>query len=439
MQATIYNLEGQEVDTIELSDAIFGVTPNHAVIQQAVLRQQANARQGTHDTKTRADVSGGGKKPWRQKGTGRARQGSTRSPQWRHGGVVFGPHPRSYEQDMPRKMRHLAVRGVLSGKFADGQLVLVDSFETLEPRTKAMVTALESLNIGSQKVLIFTTGEETSLKMAAGNLPHVTMRSAHMLSIVDMLKNDVVVMPRAALDVVSGILGSTGGRRKLVLKGYAAPAAGKTAEEAAAPVAATTSSQAAEAEEVEAESKPARKSAAKAEARAEAKPEVKAEEKVEAKVEEKAEPARPRGKAAAAEAAETAKPTEAEKPARAAERRHTIKAGTVQIARVHYEGDEYVELHNTNDFPANIAGYVLRDKNDEGQSFTFPEGAELNPGGKLTVFTAPGHRYSFESKRPIWNDKGDEVELLDASGKVVSTHSYGSYAEDEGAKKESEG
>ena len=166
MQATIYNLAGAEVEKIELDDSIFGITPNHAVIQQAVLRQQANARQGTHDTKTRADVRGGGKKPWRQKGTGRARQGSTRSPQWRHGGVVFGPHPRSYEQDMPRKMRRLAIRGVLSGKLADGELMIIDSFETLEPRTKAMITALSSLNIADKKTLIFTTGEETTLKMA---------------------------------------------------------------------------------------------------------------------------------------------------------------------------------------------------------------------------------------------------------------------------------
>jgi large subunit ribosomal protein L4 len=440
VQATIYNLEGQEVEKIELSDAIFGITPNHAIIQQAVLRQQANARQGTHDTKTRADVSGGGKKPWRQKGTGRARQGSTRSPQWRHGGVVFGPHPRSYEQDMPRKMRHLAIRGVLSGKLADGQLVLVDSFETLEPRTRAMVSALESLNIGGRKVLIFTTGEETSLKMAAGNLQHVTTQSAHMLSIVDMLKNDVVVMPRAALDVVTGILGNSGGRRKLVLKGHAAPASEKAAEEATKPAPAAAKSPAAKAEEAEAESKPAAESAAKADA--------KPEEKTEEKAEQKAETARPRGKAEAAEAAEaaetaeateTAKDAEAEKPAKAAESRPTIKAGTVQIAKVHVEGDEYVELQNTNDFPADISGYVLRDKNNEAQSFTFPEAAELNPGGKLTVFTAPGHRYSFESKRPIWNDKGDEAELLDASGKVVSTYSYGSYAEDEDAKQESEG
>src|SRR4051812_41143415 len=192
-----------------------------AVIHQAVVRQQANARQGTHDTKTRADVRGGGRKPWRQKGTGRARQGSTRSPQWRHGGVVFGPHPRSYDQDMPRKMRRLAIRGVLSGKLADGQLVIIDSFETLEPRTKSMVTALKSLNIGDKKTLIFTTGEETTLRLAAGNLPHVRMLSAHLLSVVDMLKHDVVVMPRAALDIVTGILGNGGGRRKLVLRGRA--------------------------------------------------------------------------------------------------------------------------------------------------------------------------------------------------------------------------
>src|SRR5205814_2535934 len=123
----------------ELDDSIFGITPNMAVVRQAVLRQQANARQGTHDTKTRAEVRGGGRKPWRQKATGRARQGSTRGQQWRHVGVVFGPHPRSYEQDMPRKMRRLAIRSVLSAKAADGQLVVVDSFSELEPRTKAMV------------------------------------------------------------------------------------------------------------------------------------------------------------------------------------------------------------------------------------------------------------------------------------------------------------
>ncbi|MEO8288948.1 MAG: 50S ribosomal protein L4 [Chloroflexota bacterium] len=414
MQATIYNLAGKEVEQIDLDDAIFGVTPNHAVIQQAVLRQQANARQGTHDTKTRADVSGGGKKPWRQKGTGRARQGSTRSPQWRHGGVVFGPHPRSYEKDMPRKMRRLAIRGVLSGKLADGQLMIVDSFETLEPRTKSMVNVLKSLNIGEKKTLIFTTGDEATLKQAAGNLPHVKMIDAHYLSIVDMLTHDVVVLPRAAVDVVTGILGNTGGRRKLVLRGVAASndssRAATTTTTARAEVvstASTTTSVTATAETEAPAAKPARKPAVKA---------VTVEAEAPAEV-------------------ETAAPAASTKKART-----SIAAGTMKIGNVHYSGEESVEVQNTNDLPIDISGYVLRDKNDPEQSFTFPEGVEVNAGGHITVFTAPGHRYTFNSKRPIWNDKGDQIELLDASGKVLDTYSYGSYADDAtGADNESEG
>ncbi|HYO48731.1 MAG TPA: 50S ribosomal protein L4 [Chloroflexia bacterium] len=216
MQATVFNLAGQEVDKVELDDAIFGVTPNIAVIHQAVLRQQANARQGTHNTKTRAHVSGGGRKPWRQKGTGRARQGSTRSPQWAHGGVVFGPHTRSYEQDLPRKMRRLAIRGVLSAKAADGQIVLVDSFEAIEPRTKVMKETLGNLNVNGS-ALIMTPTRDENLEKAAGNLPNVNMMPAHMLSVVDMLKNDYLVMPRASLDIITSILGTTGGRRKVAI------------------------------------------------------------------------------------------------------------------------------------------------------------------------------------------------------------------------------
>ena len=216
MQATVFNLAGQEVDKVELDDAIFGVTPNIAVIHQAVLRQQANARQGTHNTKTRAHVSGGGRKPWRQKGTGRARQGSTRSPQWTHGGVVFGPHTRSYEQDLPRKMRRLAIRGVLSAKAADGQIVLVDSFEAIEPRTKLMKETLGKLNVNGS-ALIMTPTRDDNLEKAAGNLPNVNMMPAHMLSVVDMLKNDYLVIPRAALDIITSILGTTGGRRKVTI------------------------------------------------------------------------------------------------------------------------------------------------------------------------------------------------------------------------------
>src|SRR4051812_21613524 len=212
MQATVYNLAGEQVGNIDLDDAVFGITPNMAIVHQAVLRQQANARQGTHETKTRAFVSGGGRKPWRQKGTGRARQGSTRSPQWRHGGVVFGPHPRSYNQDMPRKMRRLAMRSVLSDKAAQGRILLIDSFETLEPRTKAMVTTLAALQLTGRKVLIMTPGRVDNLDLASGNLPNITRMHTHFLSVFEMLKADFLVMDRASLEVIEGILGQTGGR-----------------------------------------------------------------------------------------------------------------------------------------------------------------------------------------------------------------------------------
>jgi len=227
--------------------------------------------------------------------------------------------------------------------------------------------------------------------------------------------------------VVMGILGTTGGRRKLTLRGVAAPtsngkAASATATKAetvekparkstkAAVVAETKAEEAPAAEKAEteakAEAKPAKKSPAKAEAKTEAKAETKAEPKTEAKSD--------------------AKP----------ERKPRIAKGSIKIGNVHYEGDEHVEVQNTNDFPVDISGYVLRDKNDADQSFTFPEGAELNPGGHVTVFTAPGHRYTFDSSRPIWNDKGDEIELVDASGKVVFTYAYGSYAQDADEKSE---
>ncbi len=212
MQATIYDLQGQAQGTVELNDAIYGIAPNSGVVHQAVLRQQANARLGTHDTRTRAEVRGGGRKPWRQKGTGRARQGSTRAPQWRHGGVVFGPHPRSYNQDLPRKMRRLAMRSVLSAKAADGRILLVDSFDALEPRTKAMIALLDTLRLTGRKILIMTPGRVENLDLAAGNLSNVSRMHTGFLSLVDMLKAEVLVMDRASVDVIESILGQTGGR-----------------------------------------------------------------------------------------------------------------------------------------------------------------------------------------------------------------------------------
>ena len=403
MQATVYNMAGEAVETVELDDTIFGITPNTTVIHQAVVRQQANARQGTHDTKTRADVRGGGRKPWRQKGTGRARQGSTRSPQWRHGGVVFGPHPRSYEKDMPRKMRRLAIRSVLSAKAAEGHIVLVDTFDEIEPRTKAMVEVMKKLNIGENSALIMTTDAQANLELAASNLPKVKTVSAHLLSVLDMIKHSYLVLPKASLDVIGGILGNSGGRRKHTLIGYEGTKSLETLTPAAKEVKA-----------IEPESKPKAKAEAKAEAKADAKAEAKAEAKTEEKVETKPE----------------AKETE-DAPKKTAR----IAAGKVKIANVQYSGTEHIEVMNTADAPADLSGWQLRDKNDEAQAFVFPEGTELAPGATLQVYTEPGHTYTFDSKRPIWNDKGDEIELVDAKGKVVDGFAYGSYATEEESEK----
>lgn len=252
MQANVYNLAGEVVRSIELDDAIFGIEPNMAAVHQALTRQQANARQGTHNTKTRADVRGGGRKPWRQKGTGRARQGSTRSPQWAHGGVVFGPHTRSYEQAMPRKMRRLAIRSVLSGKARDGQLVLVESFQELEPRTRVMADTLKNLNIVDKTALIFTTGE-SNLLQAASNLHKVKTLSAHLLSVEDMLKYDYVVLPLNSLEVVTSILGNQGGRNKHELNGNGDGAGETEAEVVETPRAATPALAFATTAEVQAE------------------------------------------------------------------------------------------------------------------------------------------------------------------------------------------
>ena len=145
MQIDVHNTAGSVVGKTNLDESVWGIEPNISVMHQALLRQQANARLGTHQTKTRSFVSGGGRKPWKQKGTGRARQGSIRAPQWIGGGVVFGPHPRSYEQDMPRQMRRLAIRSALSAKVKDNLLTVVEGLSALEPKTKAMKAAVEAL------------------------------------------------------------------------------------------------------------------------------------------------------------------------------------------------------------------------------------------------------------------------------------------------------
>jgi len=214
VQLPVYNLNGDIVSQLEVSDLVFGIQPNLAVMHQALVRQLANARTGTHDTRTRAEVSGGGRKPWRQKGTGRARQGSIRAPQWRGGGVVFGPHPRSYEQRMPRKMRRLALRSALSQKVAEERLLVVTGLSEMEPRTKAMIAALERLGLAGQKVLIATNGRNEPVQKAGSNLPNVKVIHASNLNIADLLKYDYLFLEDGAVNSLQEILLRSVGKRR---------------------------------------------------------------------------------------------------------------------------------------------------------------------------------------------------------------------------------
>lgn len=206
MQVPLYNQAGQQIGTTELSDQVFGVEPNKPVMHQALVRQLANARQGTAATKTRAQVAGGGGKPWKQKGTGRARQGSTRSPQFRHGGVVFGPTPRKYDQKMPLKMRRLALRSALSVKAGDGQLRVIDDLKLDTPKTSAMENILGGLQILSS-ALILLPDANLPVQKSAANIPDVKTLRANYLNVRDLLKYDFVLLPLSAVKVIEGYLG----------------------------------------------------------------------------------------------------------------------------------------------------------------------------------------------------------------------------------------
>ncbi len=206
MQVPLFNQAGEQVGTTELRDDIFGITPNQDVMHQALVRQLANARQGTSATKTRAEVAGGGTKPWKQKGTGRARQGSTRAPHWRHGGIVFGPTPRSYRQDMPRKMRRLALRSALSVKAAEGQLRIVEDLKLDAPKTRDMEAILGGLAIDSSTLIVLPEANPIVQKSAA-NISDVKTLRAHYLNVRDLLGYDYVVMPLSAVKSIESYLG----------------------------------------------------------------------------------------------------------------------------------------------------------------------------------------------------------------------------------------
>lgn len=199
----VLNMAGAEVGTVELCDSIFGIEPNQAVVHEVVKNHLANCRQGTQSALTRAEVSGGGKKPWRQKGTGHARQGSTRAPQWTHGGIVFAPKPRSYRYTLNKKLKRLALKSVLSDKAANGRILVVDGLDLPEIKTKSMKSLLDTMEAG--KSVVITEGVKTNVVLSARNLPGVKTTPANILSVYDLLNAKSLVVDKAALAVIEEV------------------------------------------------------------------------------------------------------------------------------------------------------------------------------------------------------------------------------------------
>ncbi len=203
-QTTLYRKTGEEAGSVELPDALFAAPVNAAVLHQAVVAQLAGRHLGTHDTKTRGEVAGGGKKPYRQKGTGRARQGSRRAPHFAGGGAVFGPHPRSYEQRLPRKMKRLALRGALTAKYGDGAVRVVEDLAMEAIRTRELVGYLGALNVAG-RVLVVAPSRDQRLALSARNLPDVEVILADSLNVVDILNADVLLIEQPALTTLSEV------------------------------------------------------------------------------------------------------------------------------------------------------------------------------------------------------------------------------------------
>lgn len=200
----VFDMAGKEVGTVDLSDAVFAVEVNSAVLHAAVRAYLLNQRQGTQSTLTRSEVSGGGKKPWRQKGTGRARQGSTRSPQWTHGGVALGPKPRSYRTDLNKKVKKLALLGALSGKVADNDFVVIDSITASEYKTKVMVGMLKAVG-ADKKALVVLSEKNDKVVSSFRNIPGVKTAYTNTLNVYDILNCDKVVIEKAATQKITEV------------------------------------------------------------------------------------------------------------------------------------------------------------------------------------------------------------------------------------------
>jgi len=199
----IKDKSNKAVGKIALSDDVFGVTAKQGVVHGAVVNFLANQRQGTHSTKTKGFVSGGGKKPWKQKSTGRARSGSSRSPLWRGGGIVFGPQPRDYSYDLPKKAKKLALKAVLSGKLADGEVSVIDNIAFERPRTKDMVSLLQSLQFGGKSVLVIVPEYNKTVMLSARNIPGVTVRRVTDLNSYDVAVHNRLLMTKQAAEMLS--------------------------------------------------------------------------------------------------------------------------------------------------------------------------------------------------------------------------------------------
>lgn len=204
-KVALFNQNGEIVGEIELQDAVFGIEPNNKVLFDAIVMQRASQRQGTSKVKNRSEVRGGGRKPWRQKGTGRARQGSIRSPQWRGGGVVFGPVPRSYSYKLPKKVRRLAIKSALSTKAQDNSIVVLEALSFDAPKTKEMVAVLKNLTV-ERKALVVTADLNENVALSARNIPGVTVVAANGLSVLDVMNHDKLVITKDAVEKVEEVL-----------------------------------------------------------------------------------------------------------------------------------------------------------------------------------------------------------------------------------------
>ena len=200
-KVTLFKQDGTTNGEIELNSDIFGIEPNENVVFDAVIMQRASLRQGTHAVKNRSAVSGGGRKPWRQKGTGRARQGSIRSPQWRGGGIVFGPTPRSYSYKLPKKVRRLAIKSVLSQKVLDNKLVVVEALQFDAPKTKEFAQVLSNLNVDTKVLVVVESSNDFAL-LAGRNIPNVTIVYETDVTVLDVVNNDKLLFTKAALSKV---------------------------------------------------------------------------------------------------------------------------------------------------------------------------------------------------------------------------------------------